>query len=90
MQIQSRKERCRNGSEFIIRSAVLEDASALLDLARSVIAEGHYQITELSEFQLTVGQERKWIREMTNSQDGVILVAEARGKVIGMLDFQGE
>ncbi|GGA39363.1 hypothetical protein GCM10007416_10430 [Kroppenstedtia guangzhouensis] len=87
--IQSRKQRCKAGC-LLIRSAVPEDAAALLNLTRSVIAEERYQVTELSEFRTTVEQEEKWIRKISDSPDGLLLVAEARGEIIGMLNFHRE
>ncbi len=87
--IQSRKQRCKAGC-LLIRSAVPEDAAVLLNLTRSVIAEERYQVTELSEFRTTVEQEEKWIRKISDSPDGLLLVAEARGEIIGMLNFHRE
>lgn len=77
----------KNKSEVIIRHAVESDAAALLEIAKSVLAEEIYQLMTTEEFKLTIDDEKKWIGSFLEMPLSILLVAETNGIVVGMLDF---
>ncbi|MGZ5280615.1 MAG: N-acetyltransferase family protein [Pseudobdellovibrionaceae bacterium] len=77
----------RSGKFTIVRSAVSQDASALLELAKSVIGEEIYQLTSSAEFTMTIENEKKWIESHVLNPNHIVLVAEVDGEIVGMLDF---
>jgi RimJ/RimL family protein N-acetyltransferase len=72
--------------DFIIRKGVPEDAEQVLAYMDEVLAEpGINFVTEPGEFKLTLEEERKFIQRCNASDNNLYLVAEAQGKVIGLL-----
>jgi RimJ/RimL family protein N-acetyltransferase len=73
--------------EIQIRSALVQDARAILELSQSVIAEEIYQLTSSSEFKMTLEAEEKWIQNHLSDPNRIILIAEVNSQIVGMLDF---
>lgn len=70
-----------------IRSAVKQDAQAILELSKGVFGEEIYQLTSGSEFKMTVEDEEKWIESHLKDLNQIILVAEMDSKIVGLLNF---
>jgi RimJ/RimL family protein N-acetyltransferase len=83
----STKFKSKSGAEVIVRSAVKQDAAAILDLSKGVIGEEIYQLTSGSEFKMTIESEEKWIESHLANPNHIILVAEMNSKIVGLLDF---
>jgi RimJ/RimL family protein N-acetyltransferase len=81
------KLKSKSGAEIVIRSALKQDAAAILDLSKSVIGEEVYQLTSRSEFKMTIEAEEKWIESHLTNPNHIILVAETNSKIVGLLDF---
>ncbi|PTX52218.1 RimJ/RimL family protein N-acetyltransferase [Melghirimyces profundicolus] len=81
--------RLKTGEEITVRCAEGNDAEALLEMTRSVIAEGRHHLTKPEEFNATAEEEKNWIHQVSQSPNRLILLAEIRGEIIGMLDFHG-
>jgi RimJ/RimL family protein N-acetyltransferase len=86
-EYKSQKLKSKSGAEVVIRSAVKQDAAAILDLSTCVIGEEIYQLTSGSEFKMTIEAEEKWIESHLTNPNHIILVAEMNSKVVGLLDF---
>ena len=71
-----------------IRTAVPDDAEALLEHARIILAEDLYNVTTLEEFKMTAEQERAWIQEHLDRPGQIALVAELDGCVVGLLHLE--
>lgn len=84
----AREVTLRNGTAVVIRSAVPDDAEALLELTRAVIDEGEFVVTTPQEFHLTVEDEREWIGTHSEHPGRLAIVLEAAGQVVGCLHFQ--
>jgi RimJ/RimL family protein N-acetyltransferase len=82
------KRDLKTGEKALIRSAVEEDAASLLEIRRSVVAEGKYTLVEADEFKLTEEKVRQAIHERAEAQGGVYLVVEVDDEVVGLLEFQ--
>lgn len=77
----------KNGLQYIIRNARPEDAEGALSLAKTVAAEGEFQVSEADEFTMSIEQESEWISQLNSGEKDIALVAEVDGKVVGFLDF---
>lgn len=77
----------KSGQLVVIRSAMVSDAQAILDLSVSVVDEEIYELTTPSEFQMEKDAEEKWIAEFEKDSSKLILVAEMDEQVVGLLDF---
>ena len=80
----------RDGAPLVVRSAAAADAAALLALAHDIFETCDYTLTTRDEFTLTEEQERAFIEECANNPDGLFLLAEMDGKVVGSLVFRPE
>jgi RimJ/RimL family protein N-acetyltransferase len=76
------------GEKLIIRTAAPDDAQAALDLAHIILTEDLYNIRTLEEFKMTVEAEREWIQSHLDNPGQIILIAELKGCVVGMLGFE--
>lgn len=77
----------KNSFAITIRKAVESDAEDILYVSKTVIGEEIYQLMTPNEFNLTLDDERKWIKSYIDKPLGILLVAEFNGKVVGLLDF---
>ena len=77
----------KSGIDVFVRSALKQDAAAILDLSKDVIGEEIYQLTSGAEFKMTIEAEEKWIESHHANPNHIILVAEMNSKIVGMLDF---
>lgn len=75
------------GEQATVRCADPCDALALLEISRSVMAEGDCTITEPDEFHLDEEQEREWIRGHNEHAGRLLLVAEVAGGPAGFVAF---
>jgi RimJ/RimL family protein N-acetyltransferase len=83
----STKFKSKSGVDVLIRSAVKQDAAAILEHSKSVIGEEIYQLTSGSEFKMTIEAEEKWIESHLSKPNHIILLAEMNSKIVGLLDF---
>lgn len=84
---KGQRMKSKSGADVVIRSAVKQDAAALLELSKGVIEEEIYQLTSGSEFKMTVEDEEKWIESHLANPNHLLLVAEINSRIVGVLDF---
>lgn len=77
------------GLSFIIRSARIEDAEQLLELIPKLDSETPFMLREPGEFNMTLEQEREFIKSKQDSERDLLLVAEVDGEIVGTLGFSG-
>lgn len=80
----------RDGQKVIIREAELSDAAQILEHTNAVINESTFMLTTPDEFVISEVQEKQWIKEHMESPRSLLLVAEMRGRIIGLVNFKGE
>jgi len=78
----------KDGLEFVVRSAKAKDAASVRILAKGIMCEMEFGITEPDEYTVTDDEELAFIEKLNTSETGLALVAECEGKVIGFMDFQ--
>lgn len=87
-QISPREYNLKTGEKLVVRSAVPDNAQALLEHAHRILAEDQYNVTTLEEFKLTAEKERDWIQQHIDEPGQIILVAELGSCIVGMLSFE--
>ncbi len=80
----------RDGGVVVVRSATPDDAAVLIALAHNIFETCDYTLTTRAEFTLCVEQERAVIAEASTNPDGLFLLAEMHGNVVGSLIFRPE
>jgi len=73
----------------IVRQATAQDADALIALRRTLFAETSFMLWEPAEFTQTAEDERKRIERLHARSNGLVLVAEQDGTVVGLLTAVG-
>lgn len=71
-----------------IRVASEEDAQALLEIQKEVLAEETYLITTIDEFQRTIDEQRQWIQAKLANERETIFIAQYQEEIVGWLVFQ--
>ena len=87
-QIEPKEYELRTGERLIVRTAVPEDAEALLEHARVILTEDLYNVSTLEEFDMTVEKEREWIQKHLEHAARIVLAAELAGSIVGGLGFE--
>lgn len=80
--------RLKDNREITVRSARADDALALMEMVAGIFKSSSYLLTEPDEFNVTIEQERSWIESFISPPNNVLLLADFRGRPIGILDFQ--
>ena len=70
-----------------LRSAEPSDAANLLMIAREVMAEQIYTLTDTAEFTFTVAEEERWIEELRDDPSSLLLLAIRDGTLVASLDL---
>lgn len=77
----------KNATTVLIRTARESDAEAFLILGKSIMSEDIYTLTQADELNLTVEQERTWLKSHLEDENHLVIVAEVKGQIIAQLDF---
>ncbi|MED3689910.1 N-acetyltransferase [Peribacillus butanolivorans] len=80
----------KNDLQVSLRTGNLDDAEALLEIQREVVSENEFMISVLEEFEETTEQQRSWIQKILENERETIIVAEIKGKVIGLIVFRSK
>lgn len=78
----------KNIDSYIIRTGVLDDAEAILNIHKSVVSEGKYLISLSDEFTKTPLQYTEWVQSVLENESETLMVAEKDGEVIGWIVFE--
>ncbi len=79
----------KNGTEVMIREAVIQDAPDLIRCIRSYISENPFQVMEPEEFAPEIGQGREFIDGFLQRDNSILLVATDREQIVGNFDITG-
>ena len=71
-----------------VRVAVEEDAAAMLEIQKEVLAEEDFLITTVEEFQQTIDGQKKWIQAKLANERETIFIVQYEEKIVGWLMFQ--
>ena len=76
-----------NGEKAIITLATVSDAKELLKYINLISTESDFLTFGAGEFSMTLEEEERFIEDCANQKNALILVAKARNKIIGNLNF---
>ena len=76
----------KDGNVFAIRSATPTDASQLVTYLKAMFREAPYIYFTAEEFEMTEEQEAQFLKDLEESQSGIMLLALFDGKIIGNID----
>lgn len=79
--IEARLVRVKGGT-CIVRSAVIEDAAAMMEHRQRMVGSSPFQLSEAGDG-MSLEEQRTYIRERTANAGDLLLVAEAAGSVGG-------
>nr|TXF81696.1 GNAT family N-acetyltransferase [Alkalicoccus halolimnae] len=74
--------------KFQVRTAVPMDAERILSFTRQIFVEAPYLLTTPDEFHTTYEEEREQLEQSLKEEAYLCLLAEYKGEMIGLLDFQ--
>ena len=86
--IQPKEFTTKKGRKAQLRSAELADAASLIAYCKSILLPSESFVTQADEFDMTEDEQREWIRRHLDSPGGLIVMAEADGSMIGLLDYE--
>lgn len=87
-EIEPKEYELKTGEKLIVRTAVPDDAQALLEYADIIFTEDLYNITTREEFDKGVEEESKWIQEHYDKPAHLTLAAELNSSLVGFLSFE--
>ena len=87
-EVTPKEYRLKTGEKVTVRTAVSDDAPAILEHARIILAEDLYNVSMLDEFQKTIVEEKQWIQQHIDHPAQIVLVAELGGSIVGILNLE--
>jgi RimJ/RimL family protein N-acetyltransferase len=72
------------GQEIEIVEVEVSDAEGILQHAQEIVANDDFNVSIPEELEITVQQEREWIRQHIDDAGKMIFVAKVDGKVVGL------
>lgn len=79
-----------DGRRVVIREAVKKDANALIETITAYLMQSEHLISAVEEFNPTVQQQERWIEQLHDNSNSLLLVAVYNGRIIGNIDLKGE
>lgn len=73
----------KNGDICILRNGAEQDGEQVLDVFNKTHAETDFLLTYPDENSFTVSQESEFLKEKTESENEIEIVAEINGKIVG-------
>ena len=74
-------------SAHTIRTALLKDAQAVLEIQQEVMSERNYLMTLPEEFHQSLEEQTNWIEKILANERETILVAEIDCEIVGWIAF---
>ena len=81
------KYRTKDGHEFIIREATVADAGVILEHVEQISRESDYLTVGPGEFELTIEQEEKYLRDIQQSDNKLYIISLIDDVLVGALSF---
>lgn len=79
----------KDGRECVLRNGTEKDGQALLDIFNLTHAQTDFLLTYPGEGDMTVEKEAEFLREKTESENAIELLAELDGKIVGAAGIEG-
>ena len=75
--------------KFIIEPARIDEAKEIINFVKAVENETDYLMRETGEFNISIEEEREFIRDKEKSSNSIFLTAKVNGKIVGTIGFSG-
>ena len=85
--MQPRKHHLKDGRVLVIREAAVEDARAVLDYIKGISGESDYLSFGPGEFELSVPEEKDYLRKCRDSDNQLYLLGLIGDTVVSTLTF---
>ena len=79
----------KDDSHILIREAVIQDAADLIRCVKSYMSDSEYLVMEPDEFSPDTAQGREFIRNLIETENSLLIVAEHNERIVGNLDITG-
>jgi RimJ/RimL family protein N-acetyltransferase len=77
----------KDGREFTIRKPTTDKAEEIINYSKTLFASTDQVLTIVEEYTITVENEIKWIENLNDNPNSLLLIAEMDNRVIGLLFF---
>jgi RimJ/RimL family protein N-acetyltransferase len=77
----------KDGRQFTIRKPTVEDAKSIIDYSKILFASTDQVLTTLQEYTITIENEIKWIENLNDHPNSLLLIAETNNTIVGLLFF---
>ena len=75
--------------KLIIESARIDEAKEIIIFVKAVDNETNYLMRETGEFNISIKEEKEFIRDKEKSYNSIFLTAKVKGKIVGTIGFSG-
>jgi RimJ/RimL family protein N-acetyltransferase len=77
----------KDGKTFIIRRPTEDDAENIIIYTKILFSSTDQVLTTLEEYNITIEAERLWINSFKENPNALVLIAEIKSEIVGMLFF---
>lgn len=84
-EIRPKRIEINSGDTVTIRSAIPPDAPSIIGFMKTVLAGADWSVTQDHEVDGRIEKETEWIEDHRGSPGKLILIAESRGEIAGMI-----
>jgi RimJ/RimL family protein N-acetyltransferase len=77
----------KDGRQFTIRKPAADNAEGIINYSKALFASTDQVLTTFEEYTITVEDEKKWIENLNNNPNSLLLIAEMSKNIIGFLFF---
>ncbi len=77
----------KDGRRFTIRKPIADDAEEIINYSKIIFASTDQVLTISDEYTITIENEKKWIENLNDNPNALVLVAEITSSIIGLLFF---
>ena len=79
----------KDGSRYIIRKTTVADANSMIEYVYQIASESDNLTFGKGELNITLEQEEEFLESITKISNGLHIIADLDGKIIGSLNFTG-
>jgi RimJ/RimL family protein N-acetyltransferase len=77
----------KDGKGFVIEQPTVENAEEIIQYSRKIFSSTDQVLTIPEEYTITVEGEMKWIKNINNNPNSLLLIATLNNNIIGFLFF---
>lgn len=89
-RVDAREYTLASQDKVLVRNAEPDDAAAIITLMKDVFDESEYHLSITEDFKTTEEEQRQWIQKFLDDPGKLMLVAEADGKIVAILEFDND